>query len=281
MPHPVTERVQPWLGTLVSIRVEGLPSAKAHAAISAAFTEIEIVHRLMSFHRPESEVSQLNREGSIRPLKIHPRTWRVLRCALSLSEATNGCFDISVGAELALLGRLPKPANHDEPLHGTWRDIELGSGQTVRFRRPLWVDLGGIAKGYAVDCAAEVLALSRPLSAVVNAGGDLRIVGDAEERIALRVDHQSDSRAVPVLTVSNASVASSCTSRAPGVHVNGQNRASVGSGRFVSVVAGECMVADALTKAVLSDPAGSVPTLRSYGAQAYVHDVDAGWSCWQ
>lgn len=103
----VTKRAQPWLGTLVSMSVEGLPQADAHHAIDAGFAEVAAVHRLMSFHDASSDVSRLNLEAERKPVTVHPSTYRVLQEAMRISSCSNGCFDISVGAELVDWELLP------------------------------------------------------------------------------------------------------------------------------------------------------------------------------
>ena len=76
-----------------------------------------------------------------------------------------------------------------------WRDIELVDGNGVRFARPLRVDLGGIAKGYAVDLAVRTLQELEIDRIAVNAGGDLRIAGLQPRTIHLR--HPQNLRAWP------------------------------------------------------------------------------------
>jgi thiamine biosynthesis lipoprotein len=281
-PHQVTERAQAWLGTLVSIRVDGLPRLEAHAAINAAFKEIKLVHQLMSFHQPGSDVSRLNREASSRPVKVHPYTLEVLEQAMALSTATNGCFDTSVGAELVRWGWLPNPLNDVELPNGTWRDIEINADRTVRFRRPVWIDLGGIAKGYAVDRAAGSLREKGVVRAVVNAGGDIRVLGQQSERIALGLDIPSEF--LPIVELADGSIASSSghhqrlTAKCLfGPHFDGVDRSPTPANRFVCVLAERCMIADALTKVVMADGPDSAPLLRQFGASAYLLDAGTGW----
>jgi thiamine biosynthesis lipoprotein len=170
--------------------VHGLIDADAHRAIDEAFGEISLVHRLMSFHEAASDVSRLNREACGRTSDVHPATFEVLHWAREIAEASGGCFDITVAAKLVAWGILPPPDSpHAPDPHADWRDIELGEDFSVRFRRPLWIDLGGVAKGYAVDRAIEKLRRHGATEACVNAGGDLKIYGPEAEVIALRPEH--------------------------------------------------------------------------------------------
>jgi hypothetical protein len=127
----------------------------------------------------------------------------------------------------------------------------LSPTNTYGFAAPLWIDLGGIAKGYAVDRAMEKLRARGAVQACVNAGGDLSVHGPDSESVLLRTG-QAPGDVVPVLEIENAAVASSgfSTYRSldPGPHIDGRSRRPTPAGRFVSVVADHCVVADALTK---------------------------------
>lgn len=279
----VIERAQPWLGTLVSIWIEGLTASRAHRAIDAAFAEVASIHRLMSFHQEDSDVSRLNRRAVDKPVPVHPHTFEVLQWALKFSACSDGCFDISVGAELVNWQLLPRPSARICDRRASWRDIELRSDGHVVFHRPLWIDLGGIAKGYAVDRATGVLRSSGARRSVVNAGGDIRVNGKQAERIAL--DTGSPANALSVLELSDGSVASSTGlrqrrwhhGRLLGPHVHGVLRTPVPTERFACVVAERCVVADALTKVVIAEGVNGANLLRRFGASAHLHDPIRGW----
>ncbi len=277
----VTERAQPRLGTLVSIRVEEMADVEAHHAIDAAFEEIATVHRLMSFHDAASDVSRLNRSCE-QPVAVHPYTFEVLDAALKFAASSDGCFDISVGAELVEWGLLPRPADAARAPEGSWRDIELRNDGRVMFHRPLWIDLGGIAKGYAVDRATERLRTFGALQTVVNAGGDIRVQGRAEP---IRLSAETATETMPVLELTDGSVASSSghllrrwiDGEMRGPHVHGARRSAAPTDRFVCVTAERCMVADALTKVVMAEGAESGGVLREFGASGYLYDPKVGW----
>ncbi|WP_075090018.1 FAD:protein FMN transferase [Verrucomicrobium spinosum] len=105
------KRARPLLGTLVEITLEGKRDEKTlHTLAGAAFTEIERVHRLMSFHDPHSDISRLNTDGRGRPVPLHPWTIEVLRCAENLKNDTAGLFDVCIAGSLLHLGYLPGQA---------------------------------------------------------------------------------------------------------------------------------------------------------------------------
>ncbi|ACO33426.1 MULTISPECIES: FAD:protein FMN transferase [Acidobacterium] len=280
---PVTERAQPWLGTLASIRIEGVPADEAHQAMDAAFAEIAAVHERMSFHSPESDVSRLNREAARGAVSVHSLTYSVLECAQECARRSQGCFDISVAAELVSRGVLPSPQQAARPEGGSWRDIELLPDGRVYFHRPLWIDLGGIAKGFAVDRASECLAGFGIAHSVVNAGGDIRLRGMEAEII--RLSAPSDEGMAPVLELAQGSVAGSCAAPRDGagedlsrsVHFHGSGLRPAPPGRFVCVIAEHCMTADALTKVVMAQGEDSAGLLLEYEAAAWIKDPGRHW----
>lgn len=280
------ERAKPLLGTLVSIRVEGLERESALAATDAAFDEVALVHHLMSFHEQSSDISRLNRQAPFIPVEVHPYSFEVLQLAQKLSGETRGVFDITVGAELVRWRHLPAPAGPGSIPNGNWRDLELLSENRVMLHRPLWLDVGGIAKGFAVDRAAACLQRWNVPAFLINAGGDMRVHGEGIEQVALAAVPQSkDAPLAPVLEISNASLAGSRSplleewqeGRVFGPHVDGAQQTPIPSGRFACVVAADCIVADALTKVVMAMGVESDEILSQYGAMAYLHDPVSGW----
>ena len=270
-------RCRPLLGTLVEIRIEGLSDAAATAAIDAAFAEIEQVHRLMSFHEPHSDLSRIHRASPGTIVAVHERTSEVLALARQLSQTTRGVFDITIAAALVQCGALPRPASPYEPdAAARWSDIELLPEDRLRLRRPLWLDLGGIAKGYAVDRAVDVLHRHGATQIAVNAGGDLRVSGSRGEGIFLR-DGDGRIGSTPDLELHHGAIATSTA--AGGVHIDGSTRLPVGRRRTVSVLASRCVLADALTKVVLAHNGGIATSqvLAECDAQACVHDDAHGW----
>lgn len=280
--EPLTEeiaRARPLLGTTVAIRLRGLPRDQANAAIDRAFAEVAEIHRLMSFHEAGSDLSRLNREACREPVTADERTLAVLRAALALAQETNGVFDPAIGGTLVAQNALPVPADAPNPdPEASWRDIEIDGDGRVRFARPLWLDLGGIAKGHAVDAALDAMDLLPEVRVVIDAGGDLRVAGPGPEMIRLAVPAID---AVPLVALEDGAVASSTSVPAWGArfsaHVHGRTRRPVGTASFAAVAAPTCGIADALTKPVLALEAEAEPLLRRHGAQAYIYSDRQGW----
>src|SRR5215212_152806 len=177
-------RCRPLLGTFVEIAARACDEATLSHGFEAAFCAIGEVHRLMSFHDPESDVSRMNRDAFYKSVCVHPWTSRVLECAQGFSRNTDGVFDITTARQLVKWNYLPKPDARFSG--GSWRDIVLEDECNVRFRRPVIVDVGGIAKGFAVDRAIEALKDKGVVAGIVNAGGDLRAFGSTPQLIHVR-----------------------------------------------------------------------------------------------
>jgi len=156
-------RARALLGTFVEIEVAGAAPPAMQAAIDAAFAAVAEVHRLMSFHDGASDVGRLNRAAGRRPVAVHPWTYQVLQAAVELSQRSGGLFDVAVAPVLQDLGLLPSLSRRGAPSSSvrepaTTAAIALRPDRAVRFHHPaLRIDLGGIAKGFAVDRAVEVL----------------------------------------------------------------------------------------------------------------------------
>ncbi len=276
-------RIQPHLGTFVTIAVEAFDESSAYVAIDAGFAAIAEVHRLMSFHEADSDVSRMNRCAARSEVRIDPRTCEVLRLALEISAASDGLFDITIAPQLVAAGLLPAPNAPTPDPQATWRDIELIGADRVIFKRAAWIDLGGIAKGYAVDHAIERMQLPPQAQCLVNAGGDLRVAGPASERVLLRVPGH-DENSVPAIDLEGGSIASSSrltteqqTEDFRGPHIHGIDRRHIGVDDFAAVLAERCVIADALTKVALAGGPDSAPILSRFDATAFTYDPRNGW----
>src|SRR5574337_909343 len=285
-------RAKPLLGTLVDVSVECEDEDLALAASNAAFEQIAAVQRLMSFHDPESDLSRLNRAPVGTPVTVDPMTAEVLRFAAQMTRESDGAFDCSVGSELVTMGALPMPTCARPAGRHADRPAEPASGYCIEGSavvksRPCWIDLGGIAKGYAVDRAIEAIRWivmakrgSDDGEAVVNAGGDLRHFGSKPIVVGVRAPAASAPLAA-TLQLANAALASSATalgddlSSHAGLLVDGRSGAKLAAGLAVSVMAPGCMVADALTKVVLVTRNPDHPCLSRHDARCVHARLDA------
>jgi len=238
------------------------------------------VDRLMSFHDPGSDVSRINRGGFPKGVIVHPWTWRVLKCAQEFSRKSDGVFDITIGRQLVKWDYLPKPGKRFGS-GGSWRDIVLDNKRNVRFRRRLIVDLGGIAKGFAVDRAIKTLKDNGVVTGIVNAGGDLRVFGSTSQLIHLRHPARPTHIARAVRLRERAMATSGVyferrkyRGKYVGPLLDGRTSQSGRELISVSVAAAECMVADALTKIVFTLREKAADLLAQYGADALLLERD-------
>jgi len=268
-------RCRPLLGTFVEITATGRDEACLHCAVSAAFVKMETIQRLMSAHDPRSELSLLNQEAANRAVAVSPQTFEVLRRAQGLSTESKGAFDCTVASMLARWGMLPGRLRRQDA--GGWRDVVLLPGRKVRFLRPLALDLGGIAKGYAVDQAVKSLFQQGVTAGVVNAGGDVRVFGPDSATIHLRHPARPQAFGQSIRLREGALATSSPNftrklwrGRWVSHLVNPIRRTAVTGAISVSVRASECWLADALTKVVINAPDLAPTLLARHGAEAIV-----------
>jgi thiamine biosynthesis lipoprotein len=173
------------MGTRCSVELWSEDKVRGEAAITSVFDDMKRIDRLMSTWKEDTEISQVNREGSKHPVKISPELFRLLQVSVEYSELTHGAFDITYASVGYLYdfkkGVHPDSAAIAKALPGiNWRHMNLDAKRTtVYFTRPgMRIDLGGIAKGHSVDRGIEILQRQGITRAMVNAGGDTRIIGD-------------------------------------------------------------------------------------------------------
>lgn len=248
-------RMQPWLGTYVEVAAYADLRCHADLAIDAAFDAVRLAHGRWSFHDPDSELSELNRQPGARVAVSSP-TSRLLRLARAMMKASGGAFDVTLGGLLVEANRLPDHGRTACLRRGAAEDIELGHGW-ARLARPVRLTLDGIAKGYAVDLAVGALRRAGARRGWVNAGGDLRAFGDVTLPLYLRGD---SGRLAPAGGLRDMAIASS---GAPGSgdgdmssfagQVFGRDSRPVVPGAW-SVLARSAWRADALTKVAACTP---------------------------
>ena len=148
--------------------------------VDSAFDEVDRIDRLMSHYKPESPLSRLNREASAGPVRVEPELFDFIAESLRYSRDSQGAFDITVGPLMKTWGffrgggRFPADAEIAE-VRGRigYAHVVLDPRErTIRFDRPgVELDLGGIAKGYAVDRVVALLRRAHVAAALVSAGG--------------------------------------------------------------------------------------------------------------
>ncbi|MBK6008816.1 FAD:protein FMN transferase [Ramlibacter ginsenosidimutans] len=263
-------RARPLLGTLVSIQLqaEEIGEHDAERAAYQAFAVITAIHRAMSAHEPGSDLARLAQARPREPLAVSVHTVAVLRLAQHWSRASNHAFDAQSAGETLARSRLRPALAHCTARGARLAGLRFLDACTVLPEGPMAIDLGGIAKGYAVDQAVAELCASGVASGLVNAGGDLRAFGPRCWPIELQHPIVS-ARTRPLLRLRDAAIASSVASTDTGF-VPTRRRGARWTGS--TVLAPDCATADALTKWALQDAEPSLQlrrTLRAHGARLW------------
>lgn len=294
------------LGTFVTVscrisRRAGSASLAAQAAarqaIDQAFAAIAMVERHMSLYRPDSDVARINRmpgTGAAQRLRVHTCTWEVLQLAQSLQRDSNGLFDCAIAPTLMQWGLLPAPVTAARSLAmntaaSSVSKLCLHDDGTLSQLAPTVIDLGGIAKGYAVDRAIDALLQAGAIEGSVNAGGDLRQFGGAPQLLQVR-DPMQPSLLHPAGWLRDGAMATSSivysrrrvdcadgdhrTQRTVSAIVHPASRQPMRKRLSYSVIAPLCVHADALTKVLAliddEDKARALPCFVRHQAQPLI-----------
>jgi thiamine biosynthesis lipoprotein len=206
------------MGTEVSVELQAATRGEAEAAIAAVMAEMRRIDATMSPHKADSELSLVNAGAAMGPVVVSPGMFGLLARAIAFSKLSGGVFDITFASAGNLYdyraGIAPDPAalNDALPLID-WRHVQLDPAtRGVRFARPgVRIDLGGFAKGHAVDNAVAILRRLGIANAMVAAGGDSHVMGSRGERpwtVAIR-DPRREDAVVAVLPLEDCSISTS------------------------------------------------------------------------
>ncbi|MHC5157121.1 MAG: FAD:protein FMN transferase [Planctomycetota bacterium] len=174
------------MGTVARILVVAQNQPQADAAIDAAFDKIYDIERLMSDYDPNSQLSLVNREAFEHPVPVDAELFEILTAAKLYSCTSGGAFDVTIGPVVQIWrkakedGTTPTPETiaAAQKAVGYENLILDAENRTVKFaKKGMFLDLGGIAKGYAIDKAIEVLQTAGLKGGMVDIGGDLRCFG--------------------------------------------------------------------------------------------------------
>ena len=174
------------MGTFAHVVAVAKDTGTAKKCVQAALEEIRKVDKLMSDYKSDSEISRVNREAYEKALQVSDSTYEVLQRSIEFSEMTDGAFDITVGPLVALFREAKEnklaPTKEKIALASSkvgFEKLKLDSeNKTVQFSdKGMLLDLGGIAKGYAIDKAIEAAQSNGAIGAMVDIGGDVRCFG--------------------------------------------------------------------------------------------------------
>lgn len=177
------------MGTAVRVELWSDTRPAGDAAIDAVMAEMHRIDRAMSPFKPDSELSRINRDAAAAPVPLSDEMFDLLERAIEFSALSDGAFDITYASVGHLYDYRERIKPSDEALERArgavgWRNLLLDRRlRTVRFARPgMRIDLGGFAKGHAVDNATAILRRRGIRHAFVSAGGDSRVIGDRRGR---------------------------------------------------------------------------------------------------
>lgn len=254
--------------TPVSLELWADNRQQAEALWQSVFAEFTKVDEDMSRYRDDSQLSRVNAEAADHPVPVTQSLFEVLSKAREISEMSSGAFDISFASVGYLYDFRERRQPDDEAVKAgleriNYRDILLDEDDlTVRFRKPgLMLDLGGIAKGYAVDQGVRVLQQSGVKHARLSAGGDMRLLGDRRGRpwmVGVRDPRHRDKQAV-VMPLSDTAISTSgdyerffIDDKGERVHhiLSPSTGRPVGEVQSVTVLGSDAMTTDGLSTAV-------------------------------
>ena len=241
------ERLYALMGTTARFLVYHEDRDDALDAIREAHALMQLVHGLMSIQDPTSDLSQWNRSAKGFSHELHPVTVEALDEAVQYVNLTDGRFDPTIGHAIATA---------DNPIRAISQTDRIGQWipQERKFEKThdeVWLDLGGSAKGWAVDRAMNLLQKRGIQAALVNAGGDLSVLGHPPGQTGWRIglrDPECPDRLICELQVSNVSVATSGTGGTSTI-VDPRSGLPVDTKGTVTIIAPTCGAADCLSTA--------------------------------
>lgn len=192
------------MGTRVSVELWHDDTAAGEALVERVLDEYRRVDSVMSTYRDDSAVSRVNRDAAAAPVRVSAELFGLVGRALELSEASGGAFDITYDSVGRLYdfraGQRPDAAEIDASLGAVdYRHVVLDAqARTIALREPgVRINLGGIAKGHAVERGAALLAEAGVEHAFLSAGGDTRVIGDRRgQPWIVGIRHPRDEAAV-------------------------------------------------------------------------------------
>ena len=207
------EASHPAMGTVFTVVAYGADRDYLAEVVDEVFDEIDGLDAQMSNYQPTSEISRINREAAREPVLVEPRLFQLIQDSVRTGAETGGAFDITVGPLMKAWGffrgqdRLPAPFEIAVTLKRIgYQHLQLNAAdRTIRFERPgMEIDLGGIAKGYAVDQAVEILRSRGIQSALVSSGTSTLYAlgsppGERGWRVSLRSPYDAKKAADVVL----------------------------------------------------------------------------------
>ena len=308
------------MGTFARIVVVARSSAKAKRCIDVGFKQLSSIEELMSYHKDDSQISRVNRDAYKNPIEVTDPLFEVLQKSVEFSRLSNGAFDITVGPLVDLYNAAKEkgflPAEGQIALAKSKVGFEKlvldEQNKTVKFSVDgMKLDLGGIAKGYAIDKTIEAIQAKGALGAMVDVGGDIRCFGTPpEDREKWLIALQDPSQPQTDLGISQTTLTMAFTDAAIATsgdyrrfvliggekysHIIDRSTATAAKGlSSVTIICPQAITADALatavnvmgsekglklieslpeTEAILLSPGPQYQRTQTKGAQKYIQE---------
>ena len=206
------------MGTAIRVELWAEDRGAGEAAIDAVMAEMHRIDQTMSPHKPVSELSILNRDAAQRPVPLSAEMFALVARAVRFSQLSQGAFDITYAGVGQLFDYRAGVRPSDDEIAAAranvgWRHLILDEhARTLRFARAgVRIDLGGFAKGHAVDNGVAILRHLGIEHAMVSAGGDSHVLGDKRGRpwsIAI-ADPRRPGEVVAVLPLVDTAISTS------------------------------------------------------------------------
>ncbi len=257
------------LGTYVKVSVGGhLSDQKLIEITDRVFSSVQATEAVMSYYDRLSELSYINANASEQACVVSDPMRQVLSFALKVSEMTCGVFDVTIAPHMVACGLLPD-YGYAYDASANYTNIDL-RGNAVGFTKPLFIDLGGIAKGYAVDKAFD-LVKDEVDDITINAGGDIRTKRWQGSPAYIKAVDTNGRKFLVEDTMKDGALASSASYYLEGdvdaVIYSRKRTAFCAKPHTVSVYSSNCMQADALTKVAFLGE--GTCALQAMGAKGY------------
>jgi len=262
------QRMQLLMGTKVEIIAQGKKEDILEDAVDKAFKDIERLERKLSRYNPDSMISRINQSAGESPVRVDDETFMLIQKSVEVCAQSNGAFDITI-LPVLMLWKIdndnpvpPDDADVKEKLKQTGcQKIVLDEKTHTVFlpEKGMGIDLGGIAKGYAVDSAVRVLKNNAVRSGLVNAGGDIVVFGARGKGMAIGIQHPRErEKIIAKIYLSDGAIATSGDYERFYIYngvryshiINPKTGYPVQGEASVSVKADSCLVADAWSTAL-------------------------------
>ncbi|KAA6438237.1 FAD:protein FMN transferase [Dyadobacter flavalbus] len=174
------------MGGRFDITIVAPDSASAEMNIDTVIAEITRIENLISDWKPSSQVSQVNANAGIRPVKVDKEVFELTERALELSELTNGAFDISFAAMERIwkfdgsMTALPSPEAVKKSVEKVgYKNVILDKARSTIFlkRKGMKIGFGALGEGYATDRCRDMMLKKGIKAGIVNASGDMSAWG--------------------------------------------------------------------------------------------------------